>query len=187
MPTAHLTRMGHHPAPPAGVTDTFNRADGTTGLGIADTGQAWVTGNGTWGIGSNRARCVTAAGNTFTWLDAGKSDCTVSIDLPVIGTNAGLCMRVADLDNLIMVSCISGGLQVFRRQASNYTALTPSAVPTFASGDHVDVTVSGSNWTLAKNGTPVATWTESFNATATRHGIRVNNDTSARFDNFQVV
>src|SRR5436853_7315699 len=66
------------------VSDTFTRADNAASLGVADTGQAWTSLGGTWGISGNQAYCPTAALNPLAVVDSGKADCSVQATLTVV-------------------------------------------------------------------------------------------------------
>lgn len=70
------------PQPPI-VLDRFDRADSTTTLGTAETGQAWTAQNGTWGvIGGKAYVVVTGAGYIATVASVpGASNVIVSCDM----------------------------------------------------------------------------------------------------------
>lgn len=75
--------------------DTFNRANGS--LGIADSGQSWITPDTSWAIASNVAKFTVTAGSygKGAYIDSGIANHTVEADI-VRGANddyVGLCMQ----------------------------------------------------------------------------------------------
>ena len=62
------------------VSDSFNRANSASSLGNADTGQAWSSVIGTWGIDANRAYAVGTPGNTWAAaVNSGANPSTTTI------------------------------------------------------------------------------------------------------------
>lgn len=161
------------------ITDSFNRADSTSTLGSTDTGQAWTAQAGTWGISSNTAYTTTASGQVTVVVDAGVSDCTVQATLTDATGSCGLCWRSTDDNNYWLVA----GVLCYKRVAGGFTSM--GSTGGFSNGDVITVVVSGNNHTIKRNGTTVLSFTDSFNATATKHGLRAQTNTS-RFDSFSI-
>jgi len=164
----------------AGVTDSFNRADSTTTMGNADTGQTWVPNSGTWGISSNKARLVTGTSQATTVLDSGLSDCTIEVTLSTF-EYSGLCFRSTDDNNHFLTN--AGSLS--RREGGTFTKINDFSQG-FASGDTIKVVLSSSSITVYRNGSSVLSATSSFNQSETFHGLRTNAGTNARFDDFSI-
>lgn len=160
------------------ITDSFNRADSAVTLGNTDTGQPWTYQSGTWGISSNTAY-VTSTGQHTAVVNAGVSDCTVQATMSSIGTSPGLCWRATDDNNYFLFA----GPTCYKRVAGGFTSL--GSTGGFSNGDVLSVVVSGTSHIIKKNGTTVLSFTESFNQTATKHGLRAQANDS-RFDNFSV-
>ena len=166
------------------ASDNFNRADNTTSLGTADTGQAWAVSSGTWGISSNTAYDTTSATAQTAQIEAGKADCTVSITYANNPNNAGggsgLSCRVASSGNFYFVArdvagkCVNGSLTVL----ASYT--------TAVALDVMSVTLSGSSLVVKKNGVQVGSFTDSTFPTQTLHGLWANSNNLTRFDNFSI-
>lgn len=169
------------PKPGPLVSDTFNRADSTTSLGTADTGQAWTPlATTVWGIIGNTAYETGNAAQALAVVETGVSDCTVSVTMPVMG-DTGLCFRASDNDN----NFVTNPTALYREQSdTGYTLL--GSYPQINAGDRLAVVLSGSTITVKVNGAAVLTVTDTFNQTATKHGLRSHNSTAARFDDFEV-
>jgi hypothetical protein len=164
------------------VSDSFNRANSGS-LGSADTGQAWSLLAGTFGITSNQASGTNGVQSHAT-IDAGISDCTVAVDavvfVPSIG-ETGMCFRATDTNNL----WITNTTGLFKRVAGSFTSMGSFA---YVAGDRISAVLSGSSIVMKKNGVTILSVTDSFNSTATKHGLRVNSDGTSvsRWDNFLV-
>lgn len=164
----------------ATITDSFNRADSTSTMGSTDTGQTWTYQSGTWGITSNTAYPVTASGQLTAVVESSVSDCTVQVTHSTAGSSPGLCWRATDDNNYWLVA----GLTAYKRVAGGFTSM--GSTGGIADGDVLSVVLSGASHVIKKNGSTVLTISsDSFNQTATKHGLRaqVNN---SRFDNFSV-
>lgn len=163
------------------VSDTFNRADSTTSLGTADTGQVWTvpTTGAVWGISANRAYLTNTTAQSLAVVETGVADCTVSVTMPVVG-DAGLCFRVIDDNNNFVLTAS----QLYKRVAGSFTAVVTFS--TIVAGDRVSVVLSGATIVVKVNGADVASTTDTYNQTATRHGLRSHGATAPRFDDFTV-
>jgi len=173
------------------LSHTFTGVDSSSSPGAADTGQAASVLWGTWGRSSNRAALITDAGsneNAVVW-DAGVSDCTVKVTFAVAEDQQRLIWRAVDVDNYFMLQALAGVLQVYRRQTGSFNPVTTSpASPSYTpvNGDVVSVVLSGSSITVKVNGTTLCTASDSFQSSATKCGIGINNSTTARWDDLTV-
>lgn len=174
------------------VSDTFNRADSTTTMGNADTGQPWVPLAGTWGIDANRAYSVDAAtDDRQVAVDAANADATVEVDMAVLDAigGGGLLFRAVDANNywLFVAEPEIPRWVLYKRVSGTYT-LVASFAQAGATG-RLLVTASGSAITCKLDGATLMSVTDTAHQTATRHGLRVYRFGSAsanRFDNFKV-
>lgn len=162
----------------SGFTDTFTRANSTTTLGTD-----WVALDGTWGISSNTAYCVTTtAANHFAGHDCGTWDGTATVDA-VTGGNPfyqGLIFRWVDASNYCLIDrdnlyVVSGGVQSTYPHTGGFA-------------DGVDATikvvVAGTSITVYKNTTVINTRTLTT-PLGTIWGVRTyTGGTSYRLDNF---
>lgn len=167
--------------PATSVTDTFNRADNASSMGNADTGQMWVPNSGTWGISANRAYETGVAGvQATTVVDSGMSDCYVEVTLTTFD-DTGLCFRSTDDNNYFLTN----GSTLFRKQGGVYGGI--GGIGGILSGDVLKVELNGSSIKVYVNGSLALSVTDTFNQTATKHGLRKNGTDVARFDDFSVV
>lgn len=192
------------------VLDRFKRANSTTTLGTADSGQAWSSGNGTWGIDTQRA--YTPSGVTsgvdgaLAFVDVG--DAVQSVFMDIIGgaptgiQDMGPLLRYVDANNwwTAFFNRSSGGsISVYAGKfiagvgtyvIANNVAATPAALgsaPT-QSVECIGLTVDASNvWRAYFNGVQVGTATDSALSTATKVGFKnYNTTTGQEFDAFWV-
>lgn len=180
---------------PTGVVyaaDTFNRADATT-LGTAPTGgQTWsmAGSGGTIGIISQQAYKATGGtAEDYALIDVGRADVDLSVTLAAMSQNGiGPVWRATDGSNLWALDCnTSDPITVYRKTAGGFAAIVGAGVVA-AAGDVVRVVVVGSAGTLYVNGVQKATFSDSFNATATKHGLRITEQgpSVSRLDSFTV-
>jgi hypothetical protein len=176
--------------------DTFDRADSATSLGTpSDGGAAWTAHSGTWGIISNQAYVAVGNGGYMAAsLEASAAD--VDVRLTVGGAAEvnywGVCARLTDDSNYLWVGRGGGNWNLRKRVAGTDTALGTYTVGV-NNGDAVRLSLSGNS--LSVYLTPsgggellvIGPVTESFNGTATRHGLwGFSTSTVARFDSFSV-
>lgn len=168
--------------------DNFTRADSTTTMGSTPTGAlAWTPLSGTWGISGNQAYNVSGGGNEIVCIDSGKADCTISMTVGN-GNNlqGGLVFRASDNNNLYF---ITNGYEIYRKQGGGFTSVS-AGFPVnlaWAAGDVVTVVLKGPQIIIRRNGVTVVTYTDTFNQTATKHGLRSNGSTAFRAASFTVV
>lgn len=175
------------------VADSFNRADQTP-LGVADSGQTWIThGTTTASIVSNQAslthNTTVNAINPSVVIDSGHADCTVGVTLL---TGRDIVVRMSDGQNGFLVeysgTAFSGTITIWRYQvvsgSPTVTSLGSASVPGFQSGTKMSVVLSGSSISAYVNGTLAVSVTSTFNQTVTFHGLSAAADST--FDNFWV-
>ncbi len=171
--------------------DTFNRADNTTSLGVpSDAGSAWVVNNGVvFGISSNAAYLAASSSQATAYLETGVNNVDVQVTLTKAGVDAGILVRGTNNWNYLVVTAgSSSGYHVYKRVNSTFIQIA-SYGPNAADNDVVRFRATSSNvLTLFVNGVTSATGvtTDSFNSSATQHGLRANSDIVSRFDNFSV-
>jgi hypothetical protein len=175
--------------------DTFDRADSSGGLGTpSDGGSVWVqdtSGGGvTFGISSNKAYDpFDNNGHLVASLEASAADVSVQVTLAAFAGQMGLSARVSDANNFLNVRALAGtGYSLFKRVAGSSTQLGSTWAGTPADGDVVKLVMSGSSLEVFVNGVSRITATDSFNSTATKHGLWAfaANFTAARWDDFSI-
>jgi chitodextrinase len=170
------------------VSDSFNRVDSSTSLGVSDTGQTWTALTGTWGISSNQAYLAAGTGGIAV-IDSGKSDATIQVKNAVItATNMRFVFRLTDSNNYYIVQTDTGNVyKLYKNVAGTFTSLGTSTGITPANGDVLKVVTNGSSITVYVNGSQIITATDTFNQTATKHGIAHNAlNPISRWDDFSV-
>lgn len=173
------------------VTDPFTRADSTTSIGTAPTGQSWVNRNGTWGISSNRAYVDAVPGDwqATADVDASESDGTVQVTVAVVAGDEGFIFRVQSGTNYLMATVdnrFSSGATIYEQVAGAFTALGTAAA-TIADGDVLSMVLSGTSIDFKKNGVSMVSVSSTRFQTETKHGMRTYTHSginTARFDDF---
>lgn len=168
------------------VSDAFDRADNTTALGTADTGQAWGTQHGTWGIASNQAYSpALSGGDAIVLIEAGAANVEVSCNIAHQGNN-GVLFRSANASNLLLARLGDNALQVYKREGGTWALLSSVAMTLTAGQTYaLRVVASGSTIDIYVGGVKQITITESFQSTITTQGL-YSGSTLARWDNFKV-
>lgn len=152
------------------VSDSFNRADTTTSLGTADTGQAWTNlGNG-MGITGNKAYAPSANNLAYHGaLIVAQANVAVSFVHSPALSFSGVLGRWSDENNHWRLDMNDdNNWRLLRRNAGTFTV--PASGTTAVRG-RLKLTMSGSSITVHIESTLLASITDSFNSTATTHGI----------------
>jgi len=160
--------------------DNFNRAAGSVGT-PSDGGSAWQVLGGTWLIteySSGQFGLVQQSGNyDNAVLDAGSSDASVQVTLQTFYSNVSILLRVVDGSNFVGVTFLDSGsnyIRIFKVAGGSYTPLHDFTGNSVSAGDVVKVGVSGSTYSVYKNGSLIGTWTETSFSTATKYGLSTN-------------
>jgi hypothetical protein len=166
------------------VSDSFNRVNSTTTLGTTNSYNggsplAWQNLVGTWGVTNNQAYNAGNTANAVSVVDAGVSDCKVSV---TVSNYSSVWKFIARASNGTNFLCVTG---TSLSKVTNGSFSSLGSIPAFTTGDVLTFLLNGSSITIQKNGTTVLTVTNTFNQTSTMHGLSSNNNT-ALFDNFQV-
>jgi hypothetical protein len=171
------------------VADGFNRADNASSMGNTNTGQAWQTLAGTFGIQSNQAYlAVGVAGNiSLAYVNSGIANCTIEATFVIINQGVALVARVTDLLNYLSLEydVASTSIRIYTRILGVYTLLA-SFTNALLAGDVVRFEVNGSSLRGYVNGVLKISTTSTFNQTVTNHGIRPVDTVPSKYDNFKV-
>jgi hypothetical protein len=179
----------------SGITDSFNRADNSSSLGTTDTGQAWSTFQGTWGIGTNRAQAVTHADNDTAYVTTPSADMTISAKIAAVTgvTAPGLIARATAVNNYYMAQAqFNGGTNafyLFKQVAGSYTQLGMSAVVPVV-GDTFAISAIGTSIRVIVNGSTLISVTDSTFSVGTKAGFRCGasgGGVTLFFDDFSVI
>ncbi len=174
------------------ILDSFTDTNGTAlaSHAIAPTnlpGASWSVLAGSFNIQSNRANSANTT-TGYAVFDSGVADCTISCVINGAATPIGIYVlfRVTDASNFWFAYVAPGGNWIlFKKVAGSNTNVASGTAP--GTGDHtVNVTLSGNSISINWDGTNTLSTTDSFNATATKHGIGYDTATGQRWDDFTV-
>lgn len=173
------------------IGDTFSRADSSTSLGSAETGQAWTVLRGTWGVLSARARVATVAsgGDQLALVDSGVSNVRVGARIYLSGltSNTGIVARSDGTTSNLLYAWVGNGnsVRVGQVVAGSFTALA-NVPATWAEGDRLEMVVTGNTVELYQNTTLRTTVTANAALAAlTQQGLLAT-ATGTRQDDFRV-
>lgn len=171
------------------VLDSFTRADNALSAGNAETGQAWVARNGTFGIILNELYRPAGAGRGIVTIDSGVYDVIAQVKhgtAIAVGANSGMVLRYVDASNYWWVaqSQVAGFAQklVAGVVVANVGWATGNAI-----GQILKVHLIGETCKVFANAVEVGSVTSAntANGQATDHGIQVNTPL-ARWDDYRV-
>lgn len=171
-------------------SDTFDRSNNASSLGTpSDGGSAWVTSD-TWGIVGNAAYNAGANSQSTAVLESSLSDVTIQVTMATVsGVGAGaISARWTDASNYLLVHIApsSNVVALFKNVAGSFTLLGSISV-VVSDGDVFSLICNGSTLTVKQNGITRITATDSFNLTATKHGLRSDSNSAGRFNDFSIV
>lgn len=171
------------------LSDSFNRADTTAGLGTADTGQSWTSSYGPLGIASSRAYAPNAGGGR-AYIDSGLSDMDLSINLNVhdTGSEEWVHFRAVDGNSFWRFGYAATGNYVLQKYTGSGSPASTSTSTAPTSGDTIRVVTNVGNITCYVNGAVVAGVIDTYNSTQTKVGVEIFKATSSssRFDDLVV-
>jgi hypothetical protein len=173
----------------SGVTDSFNRADNAASLGSTNTGQSWVALNGTWGIQSNQAYLSAAGvGENIAYVDTGKSDGTCSAIITLsVDAHWRMTARVIDAANFLVLVITASSLTLYRVTAGGGTQIAAVSSISVNVGDRLGIQMVGSSVSIVKNGSVMATATETQGQSSTKHGLEADALGASHWDDFSFV
>jgi hypothetical protein len=181
------------------IHDSFLEVDGTPLSAhrpdIDQTGGTWsVVGSPTPRI---TAEQLTISGGTtqglLSVIDSTAANATVGVDWragPGLWPYAGLVLRYADSANYLQLVADQATLAVWRVRAGVATLVSWTALPVTPGSTHrLQAVLNGSSIQASVDGVVLLTASESFNQTATRHGLAwyPPADPDATYDNFDIV
>lgn len=161
-------------------SDNFDRADSSSTLG-----PDWTVSSGTWGVSSNKAYCAVSGNGRAVLHDVGTGDYTLTCDVTLTGgSDAGLWFRWVDANNCWLLALNPlASVTLFRAVGGTFTAVATAAT---AGTDTYVIVTSGSSIEVYRAGALIISVTDSANASGTLVGLRSQNDTVSRWDNFSV-
>jgi hypothetical protein len=182
--TARTAVAGTAGGTPNLTYDSFALASGTylNGRTTDSKDQQWVTKTGTWSVSQYAGGSVypSAAGTrsvaTVTGL-AGASGTPIWLGVtfntsPPTGNDSGIVFRMVDL-----TSYWRAGMSGLYKVTGSVASLVGSYSTACQPGDRLVVQLNGNNITVYRNGAQVLSTTDTYNASATIHGIAVEGTT----------
>lgn len=169
------------------VTDSFDRANSTTNVGSADTGQAWQVVSGAWGISSNRAYVSTAVEANIILQDMGSGSYDISCDVEFYTSrNGGLVVRGQDANNWITLTVKNTGLSLERKVSGAWAAIgSYSFTPSNGATHTIRAVVTPTQITCYMDGTQRLNYSNSDLNTLTKTGlVQHSTTTGIYFNNF---
>lgn len=180
----------------APVFDDFTRADDASSLGRATSGQTWIPLGGTWGINSNKGYLSNVTGLKPAYIDRGLADTTIQVTLTKTdATNTlnrmGIAFRITDANNFLFAYFLTlSQMRLGKIVAGVGSTIVTVTGLTETSGDALKVVTSGNSIQVYQNTTLLTTQTDSFNNTATKHGLYFevggSNFAVCRWDDFSI-
>lgn len=168
------------------VSDTFTRADSTTTLGNAETGQAWSALAGTWGISSNTAYTTTTTAPGSAVVDSGVSNCIIKAKIATQQGGAYVAFRAVNATNFLFFGNNGGTAYKLYKLVANILTEVGSYAQAPQNGDSIKITAIGNTITCYVNDIQLIQATIADLNTATKHGFCSYNATNARWDDFSV-
>lgn len=172
------------------TTDSFNRANSTTTLGSTDGGTtaAWTAQLNTWGINANAAY-VPASADSIATISGGTADldiCSITATTLPATRAFWIVFRFSNTTNYWRWGGTLGATMNLEKVVAGVaTAHLADTRFVAAQGDTLSVTCLGSVIEVMHNGRTALTVTDSFNQTATLHGMRTTTN-DVRLDNFEL-
>lgn len=175
------------------ITDSFDRANSTTTLGNADTGETWLqenfsTGTGNLGIISNQAYRPAGTGqHLYGTVDMGTPNGQAEVTIVSNGFYNGVVGRYTNADNhYLVMNAINTGVDIWKQVAGIYTQIATTTPGISTSGALLGIVCRGSTINALVNGSVVLTVTDTSLTTGNRWGIdHYDGGTAPKFDNFQ--
>lgn len=163
--------------------DNFNRADSTTGLGTASSGQAYTVWGGTPGIIGNKAYATTAV-NTKVAVDTGLANGVATLDLDFVGDTdqAWLIFRGIDTNNYWSVGRRNNEYRLLKTVAGTQTIVYALAASAFVPGATVKAEYNGTTIKFYADNVLLHTASDSANQAGTFVGWQAF-VTATRLDN----
>lgn len=179
MPRIVLNRATTNPAIPVvpvlGFSDSFNRADNASSLGVTADGKPWTTIDGAWSIMSNAAKYNNQKSYGYALADALTPNGTLSATIKTVGLGrAGVVLRYVDDANFIRIYfSASGAFTPYFQHCENGVVrnkFPATGTKPIVDGSVVSVVADGPALSIKVDGVTVLSDTTP-NLTGTRHGL----------------
>ena len=181
------------------VQDSFSGTPGTLltshSPDVNVTGNSWTMNGGapTPTLVAGGVGVTPGPGHLRVTIDSGAADVVMGVDYRV-GSGPGMgaiVFRLTDANNFFLIETYLNELQLYRNQAGTYTKLASQPLPAalvMASMHRLEVRTLGSTLEGWWDGVRLLQATDTFQQTATRHGLDWNSgfDATSVYSNFQL-
>lgn len=172
-----------------GFVDDFHRAAGQ-GLGTTVDGKTWEANGSMWSI-TETGRATRVSGADSVFVDALASDGTLTAVLSKTddeNRNGGVIFRRIDDDNYLYYRGHNNGGSALYSRVDGATDLSQITgdVP-LEDGDIIEVTMTGPDIVIRKNGTQVTAVTYEPLMNATQHGLIATTSAKHEWDSIEFV
>lgn len=178
--------IGAQGAVPPLLIDSFTDADATSlASHLSDSGDAWAIVSGGFVVQSNTV--TRSVGSTsVAVIDTAVSDFKASVDITVQSGGQGLVFRYIDATHFwfAWIDFASQELRLYKVNPTNSVVASRAITVTAGQTYKLSVHAVGSDIFATIDGAYPLQWTDSFNSSATKVGIR--SGSAATFDNFTV-
>ncbi|MBO0959564.1 hypothetical protein J1P26_07430 [Neobacillus sp. MM2021_6] len=162
------------------VSDSFNRADNPTSLGVADTGQVWETyGTYPWGIINNQAYGA-INGDKWAVIDTNNSDVVIQFSIVISHNYNKPVWRFTDSRNYYFIE----GSGVYKRVNGTNSQIGSTGAG-MGNDTVIKIKIMSNTHEIYYNGELKFTFTDNTFLTQTKHGFALYANTT-RYDNFLV-
>jgi hypothetical protein len=191
---ALLESIGTGVVPEGPPTDSFDRPDSVSSVGVATNGDSWDAVDSTWGIaGGQLAVAEPAAGdaNGFVLLDMGSGDGTVAATNVVVRGGSGLVFRyTSPTDYWVAVPAPDYGTWVVQHRRDGETPVSENVgLASTADGAQVRVDLDGDRVTVQAGGSEPLVIQDDGGQDASVVGVVAGGygSNGARWDNFYAI
>lgn len=156
----------------AAITDSFDRANNASSLGVATTGQTWIATGGTWGIDTNRAYSSTS-GVAMAVIPTEANDGVLVCTLNRAASNIGVVVRCNNAGAggwLIR----SEGVNLIIQENFGSSTIVQQVAQAWSGSHTLTVSCSGTGIAVKYDGVDKLSITETVHQTGTHHGIWKN-------------
>ncbi len=168
------------------VTDSFDRADSTTSLGVSDSAHPWILAKGTWGIVNNQAYSATGCpAPGYALIDSGSKDGYVEVTAAVNRQDMRIPFRYVDANNMYVLENRGSLYDVTKFVNGERIGVGASSGVTPADGDVIKIEMNGAEIKVYVNNV-VRITTSDTSLSGTQHGLGNWCSGVLRFDNFTI-
>lgn len=179
--------IGDEPETAAAVDDQFS-GSGSLANRVPDTsdfaGKKWTIFTGSGSVGSG---VVSTKSTLRAVVDSGTADGRIETALVFGATDTGIILRASNSSNYLRIVLSTSMLRLQKTQ-SGATSTLATVHKSFVLGRtyQLRADLTGATIAISIDGTPIGTYTTSFNQAATQHGLLSSNSGERKWGRFTV-